>query len=584
MRLRYLSVATVVALLFTWLVPAPVGAADPANVEAARRAVDFLESQQQPDGGFEVSGFPGFETPDAVLAIAEAAQSDDSWSPEEARAGVLAVRRNGRSSLDYLDDLTEGKAPFKRLDAGLAAKLIVLVAAPLGYDAAAFDPQGDGAVNLVALVDAARSGDGTLPLFNGTLYSVLADAALGRPTPAATVDYIVGSQQANGGWDFAGDPTSDAEDPDTTGVAVQALVAAGGSVQSISRGFGFLQTIQDTAGTWSGANPNSSAQAILALRAAGRAVESTSCRRPVESLRTLQASDGRFVSPFESFGVNTFATSQSVQALLRRWLPLSRSQAEFPCSYAYRVVTEQGVVRSFGAFGEIEGSRGASLGGDALTGTRVVDGADTPSDNGAWLFAADGRVATFGDARHVGSLRGTRLNQPVVAGAATPSANGYWMAARDGGVFALGDAEFIGSMGGTRLNQPIVAMASTPTGEGYWLFAADGGVFSFGDADFFGSTGDIRLNSPIVAGTATRSGQGYLLFAADGGVFSFGDAPFLGSLGDVRLAAPIVDGTLSTAGAGYRLLGADGGVFAVGDAFFYGSASGTGARFTALTR
>jgi hypothetical protein len=219
---------------------------------------------------------------------------------------------------------------------------------------------------------------------------------------------VVGAQQANGGWDFAGDPSSSAEDPDTTGLAVQALVASGGSLQSIARGFGFLQTIQDPVGTWAGGNPNSSAQAILALAAVGRDVESSSCRRPVESLRTLQAGDGRFVSPFESFGVNTFATSQSVQALLRRWLPLSRSDVVFPCSYSYRIVGDNGSVRTFGAFGEVEGGRGSSLAGDPLSGTRVIDAADTPSDNGAWLFAADGRVATFGDARHHGSMRGTR--------------------------------------------------------------------------------------------------------------------------------------------------------------------------------
>ena len=45
-----------------------------APVEAsADSGVAWLKTQQQPDGGFEVSGFPGFETPDAVLAIATVA-------------------------------------------------------------------------------------------------------------------------------------------------------------------------------------------------------------------------------------------------------------------------------------------------------------------------------------------------------------------------------------------------------------------------------------------------------------------------------------------------------------------------------
>lgn len=582
MRLRSLSLATLLALVVTIVGPTalPVGATADAGVQ---RAAEWLRSKQQPDGGFETAGFPGFETPDAILALAEASLQGRSWDASAARAAVSAVRRDGRSPLDYIDDLSEGKAPFKALDPGLAAKVIVLVAAPLGYDARAFDPQGDGAVDLVAAVDAARSRDGTLPLFNGTLYSLLADAAVGRSSPVAAVDYVVASQQATGGWDFAGDPRGTARDPDTTALAVHALVVSGGNLASVARGFGLLQSIQDRDGTWSAGDPNSTAQAILALQAVDRAVGSPSCLNPLAALRALQGSDGRFVSPFESFGVNTFATSQAVQALTRGWLPLRRAEGRYPCSYSYRVIGDQGDVRSFNAFGEGDGVRGTALGGDPILGTSVVDGADTPSDNGAWLFAANGAVATFGDARHHGSMRGTRLNQAVVAGAPTPSARGYWLAARDGGVFTFGDASFLGSMGGTTLNQPIVAVASTPSGQGYWLFASDGGVFTFGDASFSGSTGDIRLNSPIVAGAATRSGRGYWLFAADGGVFTFGDAEFHGSLGDRRLPAAIVDGAPSSHGGGYRMVSADGSVFTFGDAENYGSATGSPGRRVALT-
>ena len=63
---------------------------------------------------------------------------------------------------------------------------------------------------------------------------------------------------------------------------------------------------------------------------------------------------------------------------------------------------------------------------------------------------------------------------------------------------AFGDAKFLGSMGGTKLNQPIVGMAKARIGDGYWLVASDGGIFSFGDSKFFGSTGAIKLNMPIV--------------------------------------------------------------------------------------
>src|SRR5205823_2363797 len=73
---------------------------------------------------------------------------------------------------------------------------------------------------------------------------------------------------------------------------------------------------------------------------------------------------------------------------------------------------------------------------------------------------------------------------------------GYWLFASDGGVFTFGQARFYGSTGNLRLNAPTIQMISSPAGRGYWLLGADGGVFSFGDAHYFGSTGNLRLNAP----------------------------------------------------------------------------------------
>ncbi|HEX2039444.1 MAG TPA: superoxide dismutase family protein [Acidimicrobiales bacterium] len=176
------------------------------------------------------------------------------------------------------------------------------------------------------------------------------------------------------------------------------------------------------------------------------------------------------------------------------------------------------------------------------SGARQRCGVVEATGNGYWLAARDGGVFAFGDADFMGSMGGTRLNQPVVGMAATPSGQGYWLVARDGGIFAFGDADFFGSTGNIRLNQPIVGMAPTPSGLGYWLVAADGGIFAFGDARFHGSTGDIRLNQPIVSMAPTPSGGGYFLFAADGGVFTFGDANFEGSTGNIRLNQPMTAG------------------------------------------
>src|SRR4051794_19627501 len=80
---------------------------DAQSRATAAKATTWLDAQQQPDGSFETAGFPGFETPDAVLAIAENAQSTAKWNKASALAAVEAVTAHGNSALHALDDLTD---------------------------------------------------------------------------------------------------------------------------------------------------------------------------------------------------------------------------------------------------------------------------------------------------------------------------------------------------------------------------------------------------------------------------------------------------------------------------------------------
>ncbi|HVE47932.1 MAG TPA: prenyltransferase/squalene oxidase repeat-containing protein [Acidimicrobiales bacterium] len=537
-------VTLVLSLISTLTFTGTVAEAQLAQDVTASDAVAWLKTQQQDDGSFEVSGFPGFETPDAVLAMAEDAQQSlvrgSAWNSASARETVSKASKNGRTALDYLDDLAETTT-----SPGQAAKLIVVVAAPLGLDPFAFDPQGDGPANLVARMDAGRNANGSYgpsAAFNATLYAALANALLGRSVAVETRDYMVSAQQANGGWSFAGDRTGTEEDIDTTGLAMQALRAAGVDAHSepMRRAVEFLLRRQLPSGGWpafGAPDPNATALAILGLTAAGHDVGSVCWRAsatgapstsPDAALRAAQAPDGHIASPNDAFGINTFATSQTVQALLRGWLPVVRAVAYCP-------------------------------------------------DDGYRLVASDGGVFAFGQARFFGSTGALRLNQPMVGMASTPSGQGYWLVARDGGVFAFGDARFFGSTGALRLNQPMVGMASTPSGQGYWLVAQDGGVFAFGDARFQGSTGAIALNQPVVAMAASPSGAGYWLVARDGGVFAFGDAVFRGSTGAITLNQPITGIAATPTGAGYWMVAADSGIFAFGDARFLGTEAGSGA-------
>ena len=310
---------------------------DPANPPVVTKATNWIKTQQQADGSFEVAGFPGFETPDAIVAIAEKAQTTSKWDTAQALAAVTAAKTNGKSALDAVDDFADGT-----LSAGQAAKLIVLVAKPLGLSTTAFDPQNDGARNLVTAVNAGVQTDGSYGAFNATLYAALAKQQTSGSVPAKTLTLIRNAQQASGGWDFAGDHTATDADIDTSALAVQALVA--GKVTktdtNLTKGLQYLAAQQTTGGAWQSFgsdDPNSTSTAILAITAAGFDATSPCWRNtvspaltgnaygnPVNWIRTQQAVDGHIASANDAFPpVNTFATSQSVQALERGWLPVA---------------------------------------------------------------------------------------------------------------------------------------------------------------------------------------------------------------------------------------------------------------------
>jgi hypothetical protein len=318
-------------------------AVDPASKTTADAAVTWLKAQQLPDGSFELAAFPGFETRDAALAIAEDAQTGTGWSSSEALAAVAAVKYNG-SGPTPLDALDAFAATITT--AGAAGKTIVLTAAPLGLDPSAFDPAGDGTpVDLVALMGC---GTTTEAAFNNLLYVALAqDLACGSAQPAI-LDAVRAAQQANGGWNFIGDPTGADVDLDTTALAVEVLVAAGADVSdpALLHALQFFAANQQASGAWQsfGADdPNSTSLAILGITALGFDVESrcwrdtaqpsavgTAYASPTAWLRSQQLSSppadaGRIASPNDSFGVNTFATSQTVEGLLQSWLPVMRA-------------------------------------------------------------------------------------------------------------------------------------------------------------------------------------------------------------------------------------------------------------------
>ena len=320
------------------------GFGDTGIRSTSQKARNWLVTQQRAGGGFEVSGFDGFETPDAILAIAEEGQQQAAWDAAQARAAVRAVTVGGKSALDWADDFADGP-----ITAAQAAKLIVLVARPLSLGIRGFNPQGDAtAKNLVATVDAGVQPNGSYGAFNGTLYAALAKSIANGAVPANTLAYIRAGQQASGGWDFANDPNASDADVDTTSLVIQVLVAAHvePTDADLVQALGYLAANQQSSGAWQsfGADdPNSTATAIMAITAVG-ADATSSCWRdqvapgiaghaytsPLAWLRAQQASDGHLASANDSFPpVNTFATTQGIEALRRGWLPVAFESPRF---------------------------------------------------------------------------------------------------------------------------------------------------------------------------------------------------------------------------------------------------------------
>ncbi len=187
---------TLLAVLFLAL--SPVVWAETAHAASdtpatAASAATWLRTQQQSDGGFEVAGFAGFETCDVALAIAGAAQTGGAWSTAQARNALAAIHQGGPSGPTPLDALDSFAATVTA--AGDAAKTIVLSAAPLGLDPAAFDAAADGSpVDLVAKLDAGCGANTASfgPAFLDTVYGILAKRLVCGAAPSNAVATVRG--------------------------------------------------------------------------------------------------------------------------------------------------------------------------------------------------------------------------------------------------------------------------------------------------------------------------------------------------------------------------------------------------------
>jgi hypothetical protein len=283
----------------------------PISATAATRAVllgfEWLATQQLADGSqAQHSGL----TAEYVLAARGAGADANAQAP-------------GRSSaVEYLRRTAE---LYSRDGVAQTGKLAVAVAA------AGEDPHQFGGVDLPArLVKSYDAGKGQ---FGKSVWdqswALLGLAASDDELPAASAAYLADAAAAGGGWGFSPDAT--AADADSTGLALQALMATGAPVTptAVAEAIGWLKGMQGSDGGWGHdpnepSNVNSTAYAVQGLLAAGE--DPTAPRwttaggaNPVTYLLATQDPDGRFA--FRTAPADLVATLQVLPALAGRPAP-----------------------------------------------------------------------------------------------------------------------------------------------------------------------------------------------------------------------------------------------------------------------
>lgn len=275
-----------------------VSAAQP-QTEAANAAVQYMEGLQNADGGFTAFGPDSSPSASLDAAFALVAAGEDAAN----------VGRPGGATLgDYLLAQTPPAG-----DAGALAKFSFGLSA-MGLDGAAMIDDMDQYIN------AGTDGYGD-DVFDEAFY-VFALAAADAPH-AASAAYLRSIQQTDGGWEFADGFGSDSN---TTAMALQALLAAGGSPgeQATRAALAYLSAAQNDDGGFGftatdDSDSNSTALVIQALVAAGQIIDTggpwdRGGQTPIDGLLSFRnAATGAFQYGGQD---NAFATYQTIPALM----------------------------------------------------------------------------------------------------------------------------------------------------------------------------------------------------------------------------------------------------------------------------
>lgn len=242
-----------------------------------------------------------------------------SDSPGQMMDATLAVRSAG---YDPSKDLVDGKGPLQFLNATAAKATSPAAAgkAALGAKALGLDPKSVNGTDLISVVNAGyntETGAYASDDFSQSI-AMLGLSCTGNQVGAKAIAALKATAVKDGGWGFGG-----AADPDTTSIALQALLAAGvaKSDAAVASGLAYLKANQGNDGGW-GFDPNesntsSTAFVVQALLALGENPEAAAYTKngatPVSYLLSQQNADGSFKG-FDP----AYATNQVLPALAGR--------------------------------------------------------------------------------------------------------------------------------------------------------------------------------------------------------------------------------------------------------------------------
>jgi energy-coupling factor transport system substrate-specific component len=300
------GVAALLLVLLVAVFPPAAAQADAAEDAASvGRALQWLESQQRPSGGFAADSGrePGAEiTAWAMLALAAVGRNP------------FDVTKDGRTPVDFLRTHSD-----EVKDAGDVARTI------LALEAAGADPRQFAGENLVARLLSQRRQNGSYQGWPATsAYAVLALRGAGaNDATAATVAWLRQVQGKDGGW---GNEPGDASTPEITGGVLQVLTPGS---DAANRALAYLRDAKRSNGGFApgnnlAANAQATAWASQGLLAMGKDPASFGAgKSSFAYLRDLQADDGHFLQAPGQEASPVWVTADAIVPLAGDHLPIS---------------------------------------------------------------------------------------------------------------------------------------------------------------------------------------------------------------------------------------------------------------------